>query len=233
MMIQTLSALLAAGMADVHSNLDRAFGPVEPAPKASCDALSIGEYFDDLADAEMIDDLADVGALPRGYPGMPRGYRGRPAARGGYGRQLMPAKAMAARRLIPMVPGAPAVGIRLQPLGFPVRTFGAATGTALTATTRPQRPFKGKRLIVDIARTGASATGLVTITQLSVGSVNQWVSSDPVGAGSFAPGAFDANVELAACTAALDISVFYSVSTAPAMTDVIDIGTTLFGETVG
>lgn len=174
-----------------------------------------------IGDAELIDDLADVGALPRRRQLQ---YHA-PQRPGTYG--------YPARRIIPQVPGAPAVGIRLQPLGLSTVAFTATSGTALNATTRPQRPFKGKRLVCDIARTGTSATGLVTITGLFVGTNNQFVSSDPIGAGAFAATAFDVNLELAACTTALDVRVSYAISAAPTMTDRVDIASTIFGESVG
>lgn len=137
------------------------------------------------------------------------------------------------QRLIPGVPGAPEIGIKLQPLGLGVVTFTATSGTALPATTRPQKPFKGKRLIVDVARTGTTSTGLLTITSITIGVNNQFVSTGAVGAGAFAAGAFDANVELSACSTALDITVNYALSAAPTTTDTVAVSTTLFGETVG
>lgn len=136
-------------------------------------------------------------------------------------------------RIIPSIPGAPAIGVKLQPLGFSAVAFTATSGTALTASTRPQKPFKGRRLVVELARTGATATGLVTITAILIGVNNQLVSTGSVSAGAFAAGAFDCNVELSACSSALDISVNYAISAAPTMTDRVDVGTTLFGETVG
>jgi hypothetical protein len=197
-------------------------------------SLRIGDVSDlEIGDAELIDDLADVGALPRR---MMRGGRG-----AGFGRgrrqlpapQYLPGRAVPARRLIPSVPGAPQIGLRLEPLGFTDVAFTATSGTALAATTRPQRPFKGKRLVCDIARTGATATGLVRVTEISIGTNNQMVSRNPIGAGAFAATAFDVNLELAACSTALDITVGYSLSVAPAMTDRIDVGTTMLGESVG
>lgn len=185
---------------------------------------------DELGDVELLDDLADVGALPRRGRAMPqRGGYGYPGQRGGYGA----GRGYPARRLLPQIPGAPAVGIRLQPLGFGTTSFTATSGTALPVTTRPQRPFKAKRLVVDIARTGASATGLVTVTTLNIGTNNQFVSSGAIGAAAFAATAFDVNMELAACTTALDITVGYAISVAPVMTDRVDIATTMFGEAVG
>lgn len=210
-------------------------GDFNPQPAVVCNALSIGNGYDDLGaldigDAELINDLADVGALPFMRQAASRAV----ARRGGIPRPVVrPGTALPARRLIPQVPGAPAVGIRLQPLGFNTVAFTASSGTALTADTRPQRPFKGKRLVVDLARTGASATGLVTVTQLSIGTNNQFVSTRPIGVSAFAATAFDTNVELAACTTAIDITVGYNISVAPTMTDRVDIATTMFGEAVG
>lgn len=145
----------------------------------------------------------------------------------------IPRPGIPASRLIPSIPGAPAVGIKLQPLGFNTVSFTATSGTALPATTRPQKPFKGKRLVVDLARTGTTATGLVTISSLTIGVQNQFVSTGSIGAAAFAAGAFDVNMELSACSTALDITVNYSISAAPTTTDRVDVGTTLFGETVG
>lgn len=198
-------------------------------------SLRIGDVSDlEIGEVELIDDLADVGALPRR---MMRGRGARPFGRAA-GRMLpapqyMPGRAVPARRLIPSVPGAPQIGLRLEPLGFTTVAFTAASGTALSATTRPQRPFKPKRLVVDIARTGATATGLVTVTEISIGTNNQMVSRNPIGAGAFAATAFDVNLELAACSTALDITVGYALSAAPAMADRIDIATTMLGEAVG
>jgi hypothetical protein len=136
-------------------------------------------------------------------------------------------------RIMPSIPGAPAIGVKLQPLGFSTVTFTATSGTALAATTRPQKPFKGRRLVCDVARTGATSTGLVTVTSVTIGVNNQFVSTGPVGVGAFAATAFDCNVELSACSSALDINVNYAIAAAPTMTDTVAIATTLFGETVG
>lgn len=207
------------------------------APKTAlvCNALQLGDGEEllgslGIGEPELINDLADVGALPMRFMRPAQGARGRgrvpaPIVRPGY--------ALPARRLIPQVPGAPSIGLRLQPLGFPIQVFNATSGTALPATTRPQRPFKAKRLVVDLARTGATATGLISVTSINIGTNNQMVATQPIGAGSFAPGAYDTNMELAACTTALDVTVGYATSVAPGATDHIDIATTMFGEAVG
>jgi hypothetical protein len=180
--------------------------------------VEVGDFFDELAAPSFSPYGGGFGGFPMAR--MPPQY---PAYNGGF----------PSRRIIPTIPGAPNIGAKLQPLGFNVVTFTAASGTALTATTRPQKPFKGRRLVVDIARTGASATGLVSITSITVGVNNQLVSTGAVGAGAFAATAFDCNVSLSACSSALDIAVNYAISAAPAMADTVVVGTTLFGETVG
>lgn len=181
----------------------------------------VGSFFDSMADV--------IGAPMQLAPAQ-QYYRPMPQ-QAMFQRPIGPG--IPSQRIIPTIPGAPAIGVKLQPLGFTVVSFTATSGLSLTATTRPQKPFKGRRLVVDIARTGTTATGLVTINSLNVGVNNQWVSSNPVGAGSFAATAFDVNVELSACSSALDITVNYSITAAPTMTDRVDIATTLFGETVG
>lgn len=208
-------------------NADLNMAPEPKLESSICNSLTIGDG------AEIFDDLADVGVLPSQYrqPAYMRASRPHWGAvpRGGYGIQ----RGLPAGRLIPRVPGAPAIGLRLQPMGFPVTTFTATSGTALSAVQRPQRPFKPKRLVVDIARNGTTATGLVSVAGLFIGTNNQFVSLGAIGAGAFAPGAYDTNMELCASTTALDITVQYALSNAPTMTDTVVVGTTLIGEAVG
>jgi len=138
-----------------------------------------------------------------------------------------------ARTLIPRVPGVPAMGARLQPLGLGSSAFTAASGTVIALTARPQRPFKGQRLVVDITRTGASATGLVTITRLDIGTANQLVSSGALIAAAFAATAFDVNLMLDPATPGIDITVQFAISVAPAAADRVDFGGVIVGTAVG
>lgn len=172
-----------------------------------------------------IDDLSDVGdemgALEIGWSPLHPFRRKRKG--GGYNR----------RRLVPGTPGVPMPGLRLQPLGLGASAFTAASGTTLTLTGTPQRPFKGQRLVVDITRTGASATGLVTINQLNIGTDNQMVSSQGIGAGAFAATAFDVNLQLAPCTPGILVTVQFNISAAPAGADRVDFSGTIFGTSIG
>jgi hypothetical protein len=54
------------------------------------------------------------------------------------------------------MPGVPAQGPREEPLGFTTVTFTNASGTTLQATAQPQKPFKGKRLVIVPARSRPS-----------------------------------------------------------------------------
>lgn len=168
--------------------------------------------FDDLADINM-------GALEIG-----RRRRRAMQRRGG---------GVPGRRLIPRVPGVPMPGARLQPLGFGASAFTAASGTVLSLTATPQRPFKGQRLVVDITRTGATATGLITITRLDVGTANQLVSSGPLSAAAFAATAFDVNLQLDPATPGILIVVQFAISAAPGAADRVDFSATMFGTAVG
>ncbi len=179
------------------------------------------QYFNDLSGAW--DD--DVGTLELAdYVGARRRAARRRAPMG---------RAIPARQLIPQVPGVPAPAVRLQPLGLGATAFTAASGTLLQLQASPQRPFQGQRLILDITRTGASATGLVTVTRLDVGTDNQLVGAGAISANAFQPTAFDANVRFAPATPGVLITVQLNISAAPAMADRVDIGGTIFGTTVG
>ena len=138
-----------------------------------------------------------------------------------------------ARRLVSRTPGAPSVGPKNWPLGFNTVAFVLAGATTLRATARPQRPFKGSRLVVDIARTGATATGLITIGNFSVGQINQLVSAQPVGAGTFAATAFGTSLAVDQAQPGIDLTVDYTTSILPTGTDRIDVATTLIGAAIG
>jgi len=172
-----------------------------------------------------IDDLADIGDLEMGTleladVGAPRRRRG-----GGRGTPY--------RRLVPRTPGVPNSGARLQPLGLGATAFTVSSGTLLALSAQPQRPFKGQRLVLDITRTGATSTGLVTVSRLDVGTDNQLVGSGSISAGAFAATAFDVNLSIAPATPGITITCQLNISAAPTTTDRVDIGGTIFGTAIG
>lgn len=205
-----------------------ALGAIDPAPVRS--SLTCNGYDDDYFD--------DLGALQMGAPfAMPFGG-GRPMAPQRYAQSPQryapsPRTVVPRQYLIPQNPGVPRPGLKLQPLGLSSISFTATSGTALNMTASPQRPFKAKRLIIDFTRSGATATGLVTVTSINVGTDNQLVGSGPLPAAAFAVTAFDANIEFAPATPGIEVSVGVSITAAPTMTDTIDVAGALFGTSLG
>jgi hypothetical protein len=195
--------------------------------------------FDDLADLDDLDDL-DLGSLEIGAR-RSRRRRGQAMQRGRGGggrsaagrREAAMSRMVPGRRLIPRVPGVPMPGARLQPLGFGASAFTAASGLILTLQAQPQRPFKGQRLVVDITRTGATATGLVTVTRLDIGTTNQLVSAGALAAAAFAATAFDVNLQLDPATPGIIITVQFAISVAPGAADRVDFSATMFGTAIG
>lgn len=180
----------------------------------------MAKYFDTLSDM-------DVGALELAdYVGARR----RVANRRAQGQRV------AARTLIPSVPGVPAPGARIQPLGLGTTAFTVGGGTLQQLQASPQRPFLGQRLIIDVSRSnaGGSATGLVTISRLDVGTSNQLVGSQSISSNAFEPTAFDANVRFDPATPGVLVTVQLNVTAAPTVAgDRIDVGGTIFGTTIG
>jgi hypothetical protein len=187
-----------------------------------------------------MDDLAAAGIpMPQYHPGAYPGPHA-PAIFNPY-RQLTgyqaapmaPAGGVPYRRIMPTVPGAPALGFRDQSVGLGTVTFTATSGTTLTLSGSPGRPFKGRRLMFDVTRTGASATGLLTITAFNVGDVNQLIGTGALILNAFTPTSFGADGQYSACAPALTIRVGVTISSAPTMTDTVVVGGQINGETVG
>lgn len=187
----------------------------------------------------------DLGTLDMGAPAFPfaqqrYGYAPQRQAPRFGGRMIpaaiarsMPPQGVPRSYLYPQNPGAPQVGLKLQPLGLGQVAFTATSGTLLNLAASPQRAFKAKRLIVDITRTGTSATGLVTVNAVNVGVDNQLAGSGPLAAAAFAATAFDANIEFAPATPGITITVQLAITAAPTMTDVVNAAGVMFGASYG
>lgn len=137
----------------------------------------------------------------------------------------------AASLLSSPAPGVPQAGARIEPLGFPTVTFNNTSGVLLTSTARPQKPFKGSRLGVTVARTGATATGLVTVARLTIGARDVFVNNQPIPAELFAPNAFGIELNMDEAGPGIDIAVQFGVSAAPGAGDSIVVGVCIIGLT--
>lgn len=140
-------------------------------------------------------------------------------------------RVMAAQVITPAAPGVPKPGPREEPLGFPAFAFVNAGATSVAQTTRPQKPFKGARLVIDIARTGATATGLITVVSLLIGSRNVLVNANPIGAAAFAANAFGVQLSMDEAVPGIDIVLTLATSAAPGVGDRIDVAATIIGLT--
>ena len=180
-------------------------------------------------------DLAGLVGPELGYDWGARRRRARPV------RSAMLAPAAAARharvqaaeaRTIPTVPGVPSMDAAMLPLGFPSVTFSASSGTALVTTVNPQAPFRARRLLISIARNGTSATGLVVVSSLRVGTRETIVSDGPVPAETFAPIAFDCDLLLPPVSPGSLVRLTLGVLTAPTGTDSINVSCALIGSSI-
>lgn len=177
-------------------------------------------YIDDLAD--LGDDL--VGSLELADVGARFGRRRRSPR----GRSINP------RRLVPRVPGAPGIIVGLQPLPLGTVVFTPTSGTLLQLVARPQRPFKGQRLVIARGNLGAGAPGLiVNVLRLEIGTNNQFVFG---GAGvpidAFQAGAFDTNMMLQPATPGVDITLQLQISAAPGAGESVTVSGAMWGTVI-
>jgi len=133
----------------------------------------------------------------------------------------------------PQMPGVPDRGGRVQPLGFENGAFTSAGPAVVTIRARPQRPLRGGRLVADFTRTGATATGLLTLVQLVVATDGQLLSGDPISFAALSPNAFGVGVNLSPAAVGNEIFATVAISALPAAADRVDFNLTLFGLTVG
>jgi hypothetical protein len=179
----------------------------------------MSQYYDDLADLgdEVVGtlELADVGFFRRGK------------RRGGRSR------GMNVRKLVPRVPGAPAVGVGLQPMPLGTVQFTQTSGTLLQVSVTPQRPFKGQRLVIAEGRSGTTG-GIVNLLRLEIGTYNQLVSSQAgVPVAAFANNSFDTNMLLQPATPGVNITLLFQITSAPTGTDSVTISAALWGTVIG
>lgn len=179
------------------------------------DVLYLGDD-DDLGDDD------ELGAAPRARRARALG-RGRPNAR--LAAQLSrKAKAAAVLRDVNGMTGLPQRQAVIEPLGFTVVTFGAATGTTLQATATPQKPMKGSRLLIAEVRS-ATATGLVTLTSLKIGQREVLLSAQGVPIAGFANNAVGVSLALVEAHPGIIITATYVISAAPVMAETVTVGT--------
>lgn len=222
----------------------------EPDPQALMGALMGAGYDPYTAAAIMGLNLNPLSWVKKGAQGLTRGLYNVTRGKAPWARVAAPAAAagalLAARAaqspmaapqplnaLVSAVPGASARGGKVQPLGFTNGVFNATSGTTITVRARPQRPLRGGRLVGSFARQGASATGLLTLVSLFVGTDGQLLSGDPISFDALAPNAFGVGVNLTPAAVGQEIVATVAISGAPTMTDSVTFNLTMFGMSIG
>ena len=133
----------------------------------------------------------------------------------------------AKRRMI--AAGVQRVGERKQFLPFPATAFTAASGLILTVQVNAQRPFRGSRIVAAVTRTGATSTGLVTLSDLRVGNDPQPIAVGETPIEAFSPTAFDLSVDLDSSQPGVVYTAVLRISVAPGAADRVDVALALFG----
>lgn len=137
----------------------------------------------------------------------------------------------AARSLVNPIPGVQRTDLLGQPMGFPTIQFANGGATTLTSTSRPQKPFRGLRLVIELART-SGAPELVTLDRIDLGTSFQAVNTNPLPAGAFAPNAFGVGLNMVPIQPGIDAVLQFSVSAAPGVGETIDVQPMIIGYTM-
>lgn len=192
---------------------------------------------DDGGDAGAISALEGLAAeeLGRRWRNQQARSRGRtpsPQARAQAPSNTVGVMNMPLANLVSAIPGAPARGLRKVPLPLGTVAFTATSGTSLQFRARTQRPYKGTRLIFVVNRTGATATGLLSATEIKIGQDPQPAADGAMPLEAFGPQVWDADLDLTPLTPGIDIVITAAISAAPAAADRVDVGGVMFGYSV-
>lgn len=129
--------------------------------------------------------------------------------------------------------GAPSAGAKEWPLGLSTVTFLPASGTLLSAIARPQRLFRGRRLVVTINRSAGAAALAVTVNQVFIGADNQLIAATPLPADGFAFNAVDTSLLFSPASPGIDVTIQYAISAAPAAGEFVIVNTMIIGDSWG
>lgn len=88
-----------------------------------------------------------------------------------------------------------------------VNAFVNAGPNSKLFVARPQKPFRGERLIVQVVPSAGAVGQLVRVTSIFVGVDPQFVATNPVPAATFGPGAFDTRLAVTASTPGIDVTI--------------------------
>lgn len=190
------------------------FGAMSPFP------MGVDGYYDSLGAQAALHPMTAFQRLPH------------PAARHPAAMVHPAAMAHPIARIAPSHPGTPQPGMRW--LGLPLlnSAFTSTSGTTLPFSVTPQHYFKGRRWVYVETRTGATATGLVTLQNPAVGTHIQLVAAGSQSVAQYAPNAYDTDESLDPCGPGVTLSGNLNITAAPTMTDRVDFNLSIKGETL-
>lgn len=133
-----------------------------------------------------------------------------------------------------IAPGVPKAGVRFQPLGMGTASFVNAGPVTINLTVAPQRLYQPRKLVVAIARNGATAVGLVSLNNLNIGSTSQMAAQNPIPAALFDPATQGNPINWDQASPGVNISMDVILG-APALAvgATVDVSVGFLGETIG
>ena len=130
------------------------------------------------------------------------------------------------------IPAKPVDGENMQPLGLNVVTFTNTSGTTLTLSAKPQRGFRGERLVLDIRRVGPTAIASpVILSRFAIGDLNQLVGGGALPADIFAADAFGVRLMMDAAFPGVNVDLTFTIPAALGVGDSIFVSGGIIGRT--
>lgn len=139
----------------------------------------------------------------------------------------------AANPLQQVPPNANRTGVCSNPMGVGFVSFTNTSGRVLSLQAKPQRGFRGERLVIDIRRSGPTAEASpVILSKLMVGDYNQLVGGGPLPADIFANNSVGVRLDLDASYPGVIIDMEFQIPTTLAVGDGIFVSVGIIGSTV-
>lgn len=111
----------------------------------------------------------------------------------------------------------------------------SATVTNITYTARPQRPFRGERLLTQVIRSGttAAAAAPVATNGIFVGTALQQLTIGALPLEFFTPTAFGVRLDLMPAEPGIDITMQTNLTAALTTTDTLTLLVMILGRSIG
>lgn len=144
-------------------------------------------------------------------------------------------QSMPLQQLVAPISGVPSRGLRKSWLPFAANLTFISTAPAnpQNLTVQPQKPFRATRQVYVVARTGATATGLLSLAGLDIGANRQAAGIGFAPLEAFGPTAFDVDVDLDPASTSINVVAQVQTSLVPTSPDNIVVSGVLIGYMIG